>query len=158
MSDSPIRGGDQPIERKSAATSWPTIRRFRLWTKEGVDGVARPALATPPNVLDDVPLWLYLHIPFCRKRCHFLLLPCLHRQERVGGAGLSRCARPRVGALQRAGGRLSAARSSSSTSAAGRRPTYRSASSSRWCRALDAVSSWRSADDGDVRVRARDAE
>jgi oxygen-independent coproporphyrinogen-3 oxidase len=30
--------------------------------------VARPALASPPS---DVPLGLYLHIPFCRKRCHF---------------------------------------------------------------------------------------
>ena len=28
----------------------------------------RPALAAPPAA---VPLGLYLHIPFCRKRCHF---------------------------------------------------------------------------------------
>ena len=41
---------------------------FSTWTKEGVDAVARPALALPPG---DVPLGLYLHIPFCRKRCHF---------------------------------------------------------------------------------------
>jgi oxygen-independent coproporphyrinogen-3 oxidase len=44
---------------------------FSVWTKEGVAEVARPALASPPSSADDVPLGLYLHIPFCRKRCHF---------------------------------------------------------------------------------------
>jgi oxygen-independent coproporphyrinogen-3 oxidase len=42
---------------------------FSVWTKEAVPGDARPALGTPPAV--EVPLGLYLHIPFCRKRCHF---------------------------------------------------------------------------------------
>jgi oxygen-independent coproporphyrinogen-3 oxidase len=42
---------------------------FSVWTREAVDRDARPALATRPGV--DVPLGLYLHIPFCRKRCHF---------------------------------------------------------------------------------------
>jgi coproporphyrinogen III oxidase-like Fe-S oxidoreductase len=32
---------------------------------------ARPALASPPVRGSEVPLGLYLHIPFCRKRCHF---------------------------------------------------------------------------------------
>ncbi len=41
---------------------------FSLWTKEAVETDARPALA---SVAADVPLGLYLHIPFCRKRCHF---------------------------------------------------------------------------------------
>ena len=40
-----------------------------MWTKDAVASDARPALATAPAV--DVPLGLYLHIPFCRKRCHF---------------------------------------------------------------------------------------
>jgi oxygen-independent coproporphyrinogen-3 oxidase len=40
---------------------------FSVWTAEAVDE-ARTALAAPPA---DVPLGLYLHIPFCRKRCHF---------------------------------------------------------------------------------------
>jgi oxygen-independent coproporphyrinogen-3 oxidase len=40
---------------------------FSVWTPNAVaDG--RIALASPPT---DVPLGLYLHIPFCRKRCHF---------------------------------------------------------------------------------------
>src|SRR3990170_91109 len=42
---------------------------FSVWTKEAVDAHARPALASPP--VPGVPLGLYLHIPFCRKRCHF---------------------------------------------------------------------------------------
>jgi oxygen-independent coproporphyrinogen-3 oxidase len=41
---------------------------FSVWSREAVDRDARPALAAPPA---DVPLGLYLHIPFCRKRCHF---------------------------------------------------------------------------------------
>src|ERR1700736_6701203 len=41
---------------------------FSVWTKEAVQKDARPALASAPA---DVPLGLYLHIPFCRKRCHF---------------------------------------------------------------------------------------
>ena len=41
---------------------------FSVWTPEAVGRDALPALDTPPG---DVPLGLYLHIPFCRKRCHF---------------------------------------------------------------------------------------
>jgi oxygen-independent coproporphyrinogen-3 oxidase len=41
---------------------------FSVWTKDAVRTDAMPALASAPA---DVPLGLYLHIPFCRKRCHF---------------------------------------------------------------------------------------
>ena len=41
---------------------------FSVWTPAAVRDAALPALAAPPG---DVPLGLYLHIPFCRKRCHF---------------------------------------------------------------------------------------
>ena len=41
---------------------------FSLWTHEAVDTDAVAALAHRPT---DAPLGLYLHIPFCRKRCHF---------------------------------------------------------------------------------------
>ena len=41
---------------------------FSLWTEDAVETDAVPALAQPAA---DVPLGLYLHIPFCRKRCHF---------------------------------------------------------------------------------------
>lgn len=40
---------------------------FSVWTRAAVDE-ARSALQTPPRA---VPLGLYVHIPFCRKRCHF---------------------------------------------------------------------------------------
>jgi oxygen-independent coproporphyrinogen-3 oxidase len=42
---------------------------FSVWTAEAVPAEARPALDSTP--VADVPLGLYLHIPFCRKRCHF---------------------------------------------------------------------------------------
>ena len=42
---------------------------FSVWTAEAVAAEARPALEAAPSA--DVPLGLYLHIPFCRKRCHF---------------------------------------------------------------------------------------
>jgi oxygen-independent coproporphyrinogen-3 oxidase len=42
---------------------------FSVWTKQAVDENARPALASSPA--PGIPLGLYLHIPFCRKRCHF---------------------------------------------------------------------------------------
>ena len=42
---------------------------FSVWTTEAVGDEALPALAAPGA--SGVPLGLYLHIPFCRKRCHF---------------------------------------------------------------------------------------
>ena len=42
---------------------------FSVWTPDAVAADARPALAAAPSA--GVPLGLYLHIPFCRKRCHF---------------------------------------------------------------------------------------
>ncbi len=41
---------------------------FSQWTGDKLDNVEQ-ALASPPE--PDVPLGLYLHIPFCRKRCKF---------------------------------------------------------------------------------------
>jgi oxygen-independent coproporphyrinogen III oxidase len=40
---------------------------FSVWSGSAIDA-AKAALHTSPA---DVPLGLYLHIPFCRKRCHF---------------------------------------------------------------------------------------
>jgi len=42
---------------------------FSVWNTESVTREARPALASPS--VPEVPLGVYLHIPFCRKRCHF---------------------------------------------------------------------------------------
>jgi len=40
-----------------------------VWTTEAVQADALPALQAAPR--PGVPLGVYLHIPFCRKRCHF---------------------------------------------------------------------------------------
>ena len=42
---------------------------FSTWTTDAVGREARPALGAEPE--PGRPLGLYLHIPFCRKRCHF---------------------------------------------------------------------------------------
>src|SRR3954467_11130882 len=42
---------------------------FSVWTPDAVAKDAEPALASAR--VPDVPLGMYLHIPFCRKRCHF---------------------------------------------------------------------------------------
>jgi oxygen-independent coproporphyrinogen-3 oxidase len=41
---------------------------FSVWSRDAIARDVRPALAAAPG---RVPLGLYLHIPFCRKRCHF---------------------------------------------------------------------------------------
>ncbi len=41
---------------------------FSVWNRQALEAEALPALDAAPA---DVPLGLYLHIPFCRKRCHF---------------------------------------------------------------------------------------
>jgi oxygen-independent coproporphyrinogen-3 oxidase len=46
-----------------------TYPPFSVWTPEAVERDAMPALHAPGNPA--TPLGLYLHIPFCRKRCHF---------------------------------------------------------------------------------------
>ncbi|HEY5616390.1 MAG TPA: coproporphyrinogen-III oxidase family protein [Vicinamibacterales bacterium] len=46
-----------------------TYPPFSVWTAAAVQQDAWPALHAPPA--SDVPLGMYLHIPFCRKRCHF---------------------------------------------------------------------------------------
>lgn len=66
MSDtSPTRPADSTEVGSYFVANYPP---FSLWTHEAVDSEARPALNQPPA---EVPLGLYLHIPFCRKRCHF---------------------------------------------------------------------------------------
>jgi oxygen-independent coproporphyrinogen III oxidase len=46
-----------------------TYPPFSTWSETAVVRDALPALDRPP--VDHVPLGVYLHIPFCRKRCHF---------------------------------------------------------------------------------------
>ena len=60
-----------PVEEQTEVGSYfvANYPPFSVWTKEAVGQHARPALASAPA--PGVPLGLYLHIPFCRKRCHF---------------------------------------------------------------------------------------
>lgn len=46
-----------------------TYPPFSVWSAAAVDRDGLPALNSPPAA--GVPLGVYLHIPFCRKRCHF---------------------------------------------------------------------------------------
>jgi oxygen-independent coproporphyrinogen-3 oxidase len=46
-----------------------TYPPFSAWTTAAVERDGKPALERAPA--PGVPLGLYLHIPFCRKRCHF---------------------------------------------------------------------------------------
>ena len=65
MSDTAAVGDDTGIGSYFVATYPP----FSVWTPEAVAADALPALGRPSP--GGVPLGLYLHIPFCRKRCHF---------------------------------------------------------------------------------------
>ena len=46
-----------------------TYPPFSVWSPEAVERDALPALRAAPKPA--TTLGLYLHIPFCRKRCHF---------------------------------------------------------------------------------------
>jgi len=64
------------IEHTSAGLAEPEVGSyfvanyppFSVWSRDSLAVDAASALDTSPG---DVPLGLYLHIPFCRKRCHF---------------------------------------------------------------------------------------
>src|ERR1700726_1142013 len=46
-----------------------TYPPFSVWSQNAVEADARPALNAAPDPA--VPLGVYFHVPFCRKRCHF---------------------------------------------------------------------------------------
>jgi oxygen-independent coproporphyrinogen-3 oxidase len=62
---SPTPDIDQPAVGSYFVANYPP---FSVWTARAAATEARAALARGAA---DVPLGLYLHIPFCRKRCHF---------------------------------------------------------------------------------------
>jgi oxygen-independent coproporphyrinogen-3 oxidase len=57
---------DQPEVGSYFVATYPP---FSVWSPDAVERDAKPALGAAPDPA--VPLGLYLHIPFCRKRCHF---------------------------------------------------------------------------------------
>jgi oxygen-independent coproporphyrinogen-3 oxidase len=61
--------GDTAVEQTDVGSYFvANYPPFSVWKADAVATDARIALEQPPR---DVPLGLYLHIPFCRKRCHF---------------------------------------------------------------------------------------
>jgi len=73
-----VYSGSRVADRTPSALADPTevgsyfvatYPPFSTWSTEAVASDGRPALESPP--VPGVPLGLYLHIPFCRKRCHF---------------------------------------------------------------------------------------
>jgi oxygen-independent coproporphyrinogen-3 oxidase len=66
MSQSPHADIEQTEVGSYFVANYPP---FSVWNAGAVTTDARPALASPP--VPGVPLGVYLHIPFCRKRCHF---------------------------------------------------------------------------------------
>jgi oxygen-independent coproporphyrinogen III oxidase len=59
----------QPEKTEVGSYFVATYPPFSVWSADAVARDAMPALNAPPQT--DVPLGLYVHIPFCRKRCHF---------------------------------------------------------------------------------------
>ena len=66
MNPEPVSVADQTDVGSYFVATYPP---FSVWSQDAVARDARPALESPPA--PGVPLGLYLHIPFCRKRCHF---------------------------------------------------------------------------------------
>jgi len=59
----------QPEKTEVGSYFVATYPPFSVWSADAVVRDAMPALNAPPQA--GVPLGLYVHIPFCRKRCHF---------------------------------------------------------------------------------------
>ena len=59
-----------PIQKETTAGNYfvANYPPFAFWKPELIGEFER-ALDQPPR--PDVPLGVYMHIPFCRKRCHF---------------------------------------------------------------------------------------
>jgi oxygen-independent coproporphyrinogen-3 oxidase len=66
-----LTGPDAPEVEQTEVGSYfvANYPPFSVWTAKAAAGDALEALSAPP--VPGVPLGLYLHIPFCRKRCHF---------------------------------------------------------------------------------------
>jgi oxygen-independent coproporphyrinogen-3 oxidase len=66
MADTSPTGLAEPEVGSYFVATYPP---FSVWSPDAVARDAQPALASRPA--PGTPLGLYLHIPFCRKRCHF---------------------------------------------------------------------------------------
>lgn len=69
-----VKGEGVTAETEVGSYFVATYPPFSVWTPEAITTEALPALHEPSRTAADggrTPLGLYLHIPFCRKRCHF---------------------------------------------------------------------------------------
>ena len=66
MTETHATGVSEPEVGSYFVANYPP---FSVWSADAVAREAVPALQAAP--VPGVPLGLYLHIPFCRKRCHF---------------------------------------------------------------------------------------
>lgn len=71
----PQRGGDRTTAGNYFVSNYPP---YSFWKPDRV-GEASAALQRPP--LPGTPLGIYLHIPFCRKRCHFCYFKVYTQQD-----------------------------------------------------------------------------
>ena len=94
---------------------------FSFWGREGVDEVA--ALLQRPS--DGRPLGLYVHIPFCRKRCDFCYFKVYTDKNSKEVRRYLQAVARELDDLRRASPTSRAAGRASSTSAAARRPISR---------------------------------
>ena len=134
-----------------------TYPPFSVWTQEA-RRARRACRRCRRRRSPGVPLGLYLHIPFCRKRCHFCYFRVYTDKNAQEVERLSRRARARVGAVRAAAGDRRAGRSTSSTSAAARRRFCRRSSSKGWSTRLTAITAVERRRGDHVRVRAGHAD
>ena len=99
MTDSPPTGLAEPEVGSYFVATYPP---FSVWSPEAVERDARPALRRRRRRA--TPLGLYLHIPFCRKRCHFCYFRVYTDKNAQEIGQLSRRLGARVGAVRRAAG------------------------------------------------------
>ena len=65
LADLPAQGAAKTTAGNYFVGNYPP---FSFWNAEGA-GQALAALAQPP--VDGAPMGIYVHLPFCRRRCHF---------------------------------------------------------------------------------------
>ncbi len=144
---------DQPEVGSYFVATYPP---FSVWTAEAVERDAKPALAAAHD--PTVPLGLYLHIPFCRKRCHFCYFRVYtDKNAQEVGRYLDVLAQ-RMGAVRRASRRLPA-RPLNFVYFGGGTPSFLSTQQLQGLvKRLTAVTPWNRCRGDHVRVRAGHAD
>ena len=122
-----------------------TYPPFSVWTAAAVEGDAWPVLRSQPA--PGVPLGMYLHIPFCRKRCHFCYFR-VYTDRRAGGVRrLFDVLAREWERLRRPAGHRGPSALVSCYSAVEHRRFSPPSSSKGWSARLSAVAPWRDAEE-----------